>query len=235
MIGNAPALELVGVTKTFPGPTPVHALRDVDLVINQGELVAIVGPSGSGKSTLLNVVGTLDRPTSGSVFIEGRDASKFTDKELAGLRSQRIGFVFQQFNLLSGMSATDNVATGMLYQGSRASVRRAAARAALDRVGLSHRLDAKPATMSGGERQRVAIARAVVGNPALVLADEPTGNLDSTTSTEIVELLLGLNADGTTILVITHDTELAAQLPRQVRVRDGLVDEGARHAVDVAS
>ncbi len=219
----APALQLRGVTKTFDGPTPVHALRDVDLIVEQGELVAIAGPSGSGKSTLLNVIGTLDRPTTGSVEIEGSDAAKLSDRELAGLRSQRIGFVFQHFNLLGGMSATDNVATGMLYQGRRAAERRREARTVLGRVGLGHRLDAKPATLSGGERQRVAIARALVGDPALVLADEPTGNLDSSTSEEIIDLLLGLNAEGTTILVITHDNELAGRMPRQVRVRDGRV------------
>lgn len=218
-----PVLQLVGVDKVFDGPTPVHALSGVDLVVQQGELLAIVGPSGSGKSTLMNVIGTLDRPTNGQVMIEGRDAASFTDRELAGLRSSRIGFVFQQFNLLNGLSATDNVAAGMLYQGVSCRERRRFARSVLERVGLGHRLDAKPATMSGGERQRVAIARALVGDPAIVLADEPTGNLDSTTSDEIVQLLLDLNADGATILVITHDNELARRLPREVRVHDGQV------------
>lgn len=217
-------LQLVDVTKVFPGPTEVRALDAVDLVVERGELLAIVGPSGSGKSTLLNVIGTLDRATSGSVFIEGRNAATFNDKELAGLRSSRIGFVFQQFNLLEGLSATDNVATGMLYQGASMRRRRQAAEVALRRVGLGHRLAAKPSTMSGGERQRVAIARALVGDPAIVLADEPTGNLDSVTSAEIVKLLLDLHNEGVTILVITHDNELAAQLPRQVRVRDGRLD-----------
>lgn len=222
-VGGEPVLQLIGVDKVFDGPTPVHALNGVDLTVERGELVAIVGPSGSGKSTLMNVVGTLDRPTNGQVLIEGRDAATFSDRELAGLRAARIGFVFQQFNLLNGMSATDNVAAGLLYQGSSSRDRRRTARLVLERVGLGHRLDAKPSTMSGGERQRVAIARALVGDPAIVLADEPTGNLDSATSDEIVQLLLDLNGEGSTILVITHDNELAERLPREVRVRDGYV------------
>ena len=222
---STPVLRLADVHKTFPGPTPVHALDGVDLDVGRGELLAIVGPSGSGKSTLLNVLGTLDRPTSGQVLLEGRDLARCRDRELAGIRSNRIGFVFQSFNLLAGLSATDNVATGLLYRRGRPRLRRRLAIETLERVGLSHRLDARPATMSGGERQRVAIARALVGDPAIVLADEPTGNLDSATSTEIVQLLLRLHRDGSTILVITHDEELARQLPRVVRVRDGAVTD----------
>lgn len=218
-------LRLVDVRKTYAGPTPVHALDGVDLDVRRGELLAIVGPSGSGKSTLLNVIGTLDRPTSGQVLLEGRDLAACKDRELAGIRSSRIGFVFQSFNLLPGLSATDNVSTGMLYQGGRSRRRRDLAIEALERVNLGHRLDAKPATLSGGERQRVAIARALVGGPAIVLADEPTGNLDSVTSAEIVELLLRLHDEGVTILVITHDDELARRLPRIVRVRDGRVTD----------
>ena len=223
-------LELVGVDKIFPGVSPVTALDGVDLVVQRSELLGIVGPSGSGKSTLLNVIGTLDRPSSGQVIIEGRDAATFSDAELAGLRASRIGFVFQQFNLLGGLSATDNVSTGLLYQGRSRRHRRAEAKRVLERVGLGHRLDARPATMSGGERQRVAIARALVGDPAIVLADEPTGNLDSSTSEEILELILQLNADGATILVITHDNDLAARFPRSVRVTDGRLSEQGRAA-----
>ncbi|MEM9039456.1 MAG: ABC transporter ATP-binding protein [Actinomycetota bacterium] len=222
---STPVLRLADVHKTFPGPSPIHALDGVDLDVARGELLAIVGPSGSGKSTLLNVIGTLDRPTAGRVLLEGRDLARCRDRELAGIRSNRIGFVFQSFNLLAGLSATDNVATGLLYRHGRPRLRRRRAIETLERVGLGHRLDARPATMSGGERQRVAIARALVGDPAIVLADEPTGNLDSTTSAEIVQLLLRLHRDGSTIIVITHDEELAGRLPRIVRVRDGVVTE----------
>ena len=217
-------LRLVGVGKEYPGDPPVRVLDDVDLEIGVGELVAIVGPSGSGKSTLLNIVGTLDRATEGSVAIAGHDTSQLSDSELSGLRSREIGFVFQQFFLLSGMTAVDNVADGLLYTGTPQAERRELAVTALDRVGLAHRLDHDPSKLSGGERQRVAIARALVGHPTIVLADEPTGNLDSRSSASIIELLHELNDEGASILVITHDRDIAAGLPRQVALRDGRVE-----------
>ena len=219
-------LELRNVVRGYPGIPPVRAIDGVSLRISTGELVAIVGPSGSGKSTLLNLIGTLDRPTSGTVLVDDVDTSKLNDSALAGLRAARLGFVFQQFHLLAGMSAIDNVATGLLYRGEARRVRRVRSIEALERVGLGHRLDHTPNKLSGGERQRVAIARALVGDPAIVLADEPTGNLDSTTSDEIVDLLHGLHDEGSTIVVITHDRDLADKLPRRVTVRDGrLVDD----------
>lgn len=223
-------LELRDVVRSYPGTPPVHAIDGVSLEIRSGELVAIVGPSGSGKSTLMNLVGTLDRPTSGQLFVDGVDTGELSDSALAGLRSARIGFVFQQFHLLSGMTAVDNVATGLLYRGVSRRKRRERSIEALERVGLGHRLGHHPNQMSGGERQRVAIARALVGDPAIVLADEPTGNLDSRSSDDIVELLHGLHRDGSTIVVITHDREVAAGLPRQVSVRDGKIDLDTVHA-----
>ncbi|NNE97072.1 MAG: ABC transporter ATP-binding protein [Acidimicrobiales bacterium] len=219
-----PALELVEVVKEYAGNPPVRALDDVSLRVSRGELVAIVGPSGSGKSTMLNVMGTLDLPTSGSVLIDGREVSKFSDRRLSAVRSHSIGFVFQSFFLLDGVSALDNVANGLLYSGVREHVRRARAAAALETVGLQHRLGHVPSQLSGGERQRVAIARAIVNEPSIILADEPTGNLDTASSETVMSLLRELNTSGSTIVVITHDREVAASLPRQVAFRDGRIE-----------
>jgi putative ABC transport system ATP-binding protein len=215
------ALRLRGVTRSYPGG--VEALREVDMTVAAGELAAIVGPSGSGKTTLLQIMGTLDRATSGEISVEGRDVASASDAELSALRSRRIGFVFQQFHLVDGLRAVDNVAAGLLYAGLPASERRERAVEALERVGLGHRLEHRPGELSGGERQRTAIARAILGEKSIVFADEPTGSLDTRTGGEIIDLLRAINRDGATVVVITHDRELAGALPRQIELRDGQI------------
>jgi putative ABC transport system ATP-binding protein len=220
---RVPVLELDEATKTYGTDPPVPALRGVSFSVQEGELLAIVGPSGSGKSTLLHLMGTLDLPTQGRVSITGVDVARLSDRELAALRATRIGFVFQQFFLAEHSTLLENVADGLLYAGVAVSERRELAAEALAAVGLGDRLTARPTHLSGGERQRVAIARALVGGPAIVLADEPTGNLDTATSGQIMALIDELNGEGATIVVITHNHEIAARFPRQVALRDGLV------------
>ena len=216
-------IELEQVSKSYPGPPRVDALIDVDLAAAAGDSVAVVGPSGSGKSTLLHIMGALDRPSGGSVRLDGNDISGMSDKQLSGLRANLIGFVFQDFFLLSGTTALENVAQGLLYRGIATKERRERAAVALARVGLEERMDHLPTQLSGGERQRVAIARAILGNPAVVFADEPTGNLDSKTGAGIVDVLLDLNGAGTTVVVITHDREVAGRFGREVSILDGRI------------
>lgn len=220
---TAPVVLLDRVGLTYPGPPPVPALRPGDLTVWSGELVAVTGPSGSGKSTLLNVLGLLDRPTTGRYRLDGTEVSALSEADRAGLRAERIGFVFQAFHLMPHRSATENVALGLLYRGGSRTVRERAAAEALDRVGLAHRRHALPTTLSGGERQRVAIARALVGRPRLLLCDEPTGNLDSATAAGVLDLIGELHRDGMTVLLITHDPAVAAKAGRAIRIRDGEV------------
>lgn len=220
---GVPVLELVDVTKIYPSVPPLRALDRVTLRVDGGELVAVLGPSGSGKSTLLHLMGTLDRPTSGTVRVAGFDVARLDDREVSALRATRIGFVFQQFFLAEHQRVIDNVGDGLLYAGVPMQSRRERALDALDRVGLGGRALARPTELSGGERQRVAIARAIVGEPEIVFADEPTGNLDQTTGQAILDLFIRLNGDGSTIVVVTHDRSVASRLPRQVELLDGRV------------
>jgi putative ABC transport system ATP-binding protein len=221
---DEPVLDLRGVEMTYEGTPPVQALRGVSFTVGRGELLSVVGPSGSGKSTLLHIMGTLERPTGGDVEVAGHRVGSLDDRDLSALRARHIGFVFQQFHLLSGYTALDNVADGVLYTGLPVKERRGMAAFALERVGLGHRMTHTATKLSGGERQRVAIARAVVGSPSIVLADEPTGNLDSRTSAGIVGLIEELNASGVTIAVITHDRDIADVMPRSIGLRDGRVE-----------
>jgi putative ABC transport system ATP-binding protein len=226
-------IALTDVTKTYPGG--VSALRGVSLAIERGEMVAIVGPSGSGKSTMLHLIGTLDRPSTGTVRIDGHDVAALSDRELSALRARTVGFVFQQFHLAVGASALDNVADGLLYGGVPRGERRRRAAETLTAVGLEHRLDHRPHELSGGEKQRVAIARAIIGGPPVLLADEPTGNLDTASGAGVMTLLGDLHTAGTTVVIITHDREIADSVPRQIHVRDGLMVSDSAALAEVAA
>ncbi|MEC4016316.1 ABC transporter ATP-binding protein [Streptomyces sp. H27-D2] len=229
-VRSHPVVALAGASKAYED---VVALRSADLVIERGELLAVVGPSGSGKSTMLNIMGTLDRPSTGTVRVAGHDIDDLSDRELSALRASTIGFVFQQFHLATGVPALDSVADGLLYSGMPRRERRRVAERALRRVGLGHRLYHEPHQLSGGEKQRVAIARAVAGDPPLLLADEPTGALDSRSGAVVMELLHELHEAGTTVVVITHDRDIASYLPREVRLKDGRIEHDS--AVGAAS
>ena len=226
-----PVIELRGVARSYPGPPPVQALRPADLEIESGDYVAVTGPSGSGKSTLLHLLGLLDAPTGGTYLLDGMDTGALPDKARSALRGRRIGFVFQSFHLLPYRTAAENVVLAQLYNRTPRAQRYAAAVTALDRVGLGHRVDALPTTLSGGERQRVAIARALVNRPSLLLCDEPTGNLDSRNASTVLELLDALHTDGFTIVVITHDAQVAARAGRAISIKDGSLSESSTHSI----
>ena len=222
---NIPAVQLINVSKTYEGTPPVNALANISMSVSKGEFVGIIGASGSGKSTLLHVIGTLTRPTGGSVLIDGLETSGLTDQELSGVRSRYVGVIFQDFFLLPGFTAQENVEHGLLYTDFPAADRKERAREILDRVGLSHRVNHLPNEMSGGEQQRVAVARALVHEPEFVLADEPTGNLDSKNTAAVLDLLIGLNIDGTTVILITHDQDVARESARRITFKDGRIDD----------
>jgi ABC-type lipoprotein export system ATPase subunit len=222
---SAPVIELVGLGRRFPGDPPVDALVSVNLSVAEGDWVAIVGPSGSGKSTLMNILGCLDTPTAGSYRFDGIEVSELTDRQRTGLRARGIGFVFQSFHLLAHRTVLENVMLAGVYRGAAQRGRRERAEAALEQVGIGHRSDFLPTRLSGGERQRVAIARALMGSPRLLLCDEPTGNLDSTTTATVLDLVADLHRDGMTIAMITHEHDVAARARRQVRMTDGLLEE----------